>query len=77
MLARSVLWTSAIARCFATFRDQIAPGGRWIQTDPTGYAIVSRIFDSKTGQFVIIAGGLAHAGTQVPSEFLTGSVLRL
>ncbi len=35
------------------------------------YVILSRIFDSKSGDVVITAAGLAHAGTYMAGEFLT------
>ncbi len=35
------------------------------------YLIVSRIFDSRTGDVVITAAGVAHAGTYMAGEFLT------
>jgi hypothetical protein len=34
------------------------------------YAIVSRVFDAKSGQIVIAAGGITHYGTQAAAEFL-------
>jgi hypothetical protein len=55
-------------------RDQMAQGHRWTYTQttpPTDFAIVSRIFDSKSGELVIVAAGLSHFGTQVAGEFLT------
>jgi hypothetical protein len=35
------------------------------------YAVVSRIFDSKTGQPLIIAAGIGPPGTEAPGEFLS------
>ena len=35
------------------------------------YVILSRIFDSRSGQMVIIAAGIAHVGTQMAGEILT------
>ncbi|MDX2154458.1 MAG: hypothetical protein SFV54_27200 [Bryobacteraceae bacterium] len=54
-------------------RDQQSPGQRWIYSgDPSSdYAIISRVFDSKTGDILIVAAGLGHFGTQVAGEFLT------
>jgi len=55
-------------------KDQMAQGHRWTYTQtnpPTDFAIVSRIFDSKSGELVIVAAGLSHFGTQVAGEFLT------
>jgi hypothetical protein len=62
------------------------PGGRmWVQDQqpprqrfeyertapPMDFVILSRLFDSRSGQPVIMAAGLAHLGTQVAGEFLT------
>ena len=55
-------------------KDQMAQGHRWTYTQtnpPTDFASVSRIFDSKSGELVIVAAGLSHFGTQVAGEFLT------
>jgi hypothetical protein len=38
---------------------------------PDDYAVVSRLFDSATGQPLIIAGGITQYGTRVAGEFLT------
>ncbi len=58
-------------------REQI-PGGRvWratiSQTQEAGddFAIVARLFDSKTGQFTIIAAGILGSGTQAAGEFIS------
>jgi hypothetical protein len=45
----------------------IAPDGRTKED----YAIISRIFDSKTGQFLIAAAGITQYGTRAAGEFLT------
>ena len=37
------------------------------------YAIVSRLLDSKTGQFTITAAGIGGTGTQAAAEFLSNS----
>ncbi len=55
-------------------KDQMS-GQRW-QRDAapnpaSDYVLLSRIFDSRTGDIVITAAGLAHAGTQMAGEFLT------
>lgn len=58
-------------------KDQLAPGHRWEQADtspPSDFAIISRVFASKTGEPVVIAAGLGHFGTQVAGEFLTNPV---
>ncbi len=55
-------------------KDQLAPGQRWMNTpgDPSSdFAIVSRVFDSKTGDLVIAAAGLSHQGTRAAGELLT------
>ncbi|HBY62349.1 MAG TPA: hypothetical protein DEH78_21205 [Solibacterales bacterium] len=76
-------WTMQLARDFrfvferddkgVLIRDQQAPGQRWVFSgDPsTDYAIISRVFDSKTGDLLVVAAGLGHFGTQVAGEFLT------
>ena len=58
-------------------REQ-APNGRvWFSnlrdSEKSGedYAIVARLLDSKTGQFTVIAAGLASAGTQAAGEFVS------
>lgn len=54
-------------------RDQIEK--QFWSRDPAkpnlDYVILSRIFDSKSGDVVITAAGLAHAGTYMAGEFLT------
>ena len=55
-------------------RDQRTAGHRWVftRTDPpTDYAIVSRVFDSRSGDLIVVAAGLSHFGTEVAGEFLT------
>jgi hypothetical protein len=58
-------------------REQI-PGGRvWrakiSQSQQAGddFAIVARLFDSKTGQFTIVAAGINGSGTQAAGEFIS------
>jgi len=46
---------------------EIAPDGR----TPEDYAIVSRVFDSKTGELLIAAAGITQYGTRAAGEFLT------
>jgi hypothetical protein len=58
-------------------KDQMNPAQRWIYQvgdTPVDYGIVSRVFNSKTGDLVIAAAGLSHFGTQVAGEFLTNPV---
>jgi hypothetical protein len=60
----------------AVVKDQMAPGHRWARTNtnpPSDFAIISRVFVSRTGEPVIIAAGLGHFGTQVAGEFLTNA----
>jgi hypothetical protein len=57
-------------------QDQLKPDQRWIsvQTDPpSDFLIVSRVFESKSGQPVILAAGLGHYGTWAAGEFLTNA----
>jgi hypothetical protein len=60
-----------------TIREQI-PGGRvWraqlSQSQQSGddFAIVARLFDSKTGEFTIVAAGITGSGTQAAGEFIS------
>jgi hypothetical protein len=45
----------------------MAAGGR----TPEDYAVVSRVFDSQTGEFLIAAAGITQYGTRADGEFLT------
>jgi hypothetical protein len=47
--------------------DQGAMGGPTLQD----YALISRIWDSKTGNIVVVIGGLYTYGTEAAGEFLT------
>ena len=49
----------------------ITPDGR----TPEDYAIVSRVFDSQTGELLIAAAGITQYGTHAAGEFLTSSHL--
>ncbi len=49
----------------------LAPDGR----TPEDYAIVSRVFDSETGELLIAAAGITQYGTRAAGEFLTSSQL--
>ena len=49
----------------------LAPDGR----TPEDYAVVSRIFDSGTGQFLVTAAGITQYGTRAAGEFLTSGAL--
>lgn len=44
-------------------------GGAW--TDETDYAMVTRVLDPSTEQFVVAAGGITHLGTMMTGDFLT------
>lgn len=59
-------------------RDRFVRDKKWelpnIAADgrtPEDYAIVSRVFDSKTGELLISAAGITQYGTQAAGEFLT------
>jgi hypothetical protein len=55
-------------------QDQQPPGQRFEfqqSQPPMDFVIISRVFDSRTGQAIMTAAGLAHLGTQVAGEFLT------
>ena len=49
----------------------LAPDGR----TPEDYAIVSRVFDSNTGELLIAAAGITQYGTHAAGEFLTSPQL--
>jgi hypothetical protein len=49
----------------------LAPDGK----TPEDYAVVSRIFDSGTGQFLVTAAGITQYGTRAAGEFLTSPAL--
>ena len=49
----------------------LTPEGR----TPEDYAIVSRVFDSKTGELLIAAAGITQYGTHAAGEFLTSPQL--
>ncbi|HWQ54532.1 MAG TPA: hypothetical protein VN442_12680 [Bryobacteraceae bacterium] len=55
-------------------RDRMNPAQRWAHestTPPSDYVIISRVFDSRTGEVLVVAAGLSHFGTQGAGEFLT------
>jgi hypothetical protein len=61
--------------------DSRQPGRAWVPVpgDQPGrpledYAIAGRMFDSKSGQIVVIAAGVSTFGTQAAAEFLTDPV---
>jgi hypothetical protein len=49
----------------------IPPLSRNVDVEQQDYAIVSRLKDSKTGQFTIIVGGLTSRGTEAAAEFIS------
>jgi hypothetical protein len=49
----------------------LAPDGK----TPEDYALVSRLFDSGTGQLLITAAGITQYGTRSAGEFLTSEAL--
>ncbi len=58
--------------------DSRQPGRSWRPPEwaqpgrpPEDYAIAGRIFDTKSGQIVLIAAGISTFGTQAAAEFLT------
>jgi hypothetical protein len=60
-----------------TIQEQ-TPGGRnWVQyvansaSENADYAIVGRILDSRTGQFIAIVAGISGTGTQAAAEFVS------
>lgn len=60
-----------------TIQEQ-APGGRvWTQYtensagETSDFAIVSRLLDSKTGQFTVAVAGVSGSGTQAAAEFVS------
>jgi hypothetical protein len=54
-------------------RDRMNPAQRWVYQRGGDYAILSRVFNSKTGEIAIAAAGLSHYGTQLAGEFLTNA----
>lgn len=59
--------------------DGRRPGREWLPVpgDSPGrpledYAIAARVFDSRSGQILLIAAGISTFGTQAAAEFLTG-----
>ena len=58
-------------------REQVANGRVWRanlrQSEQFGddFAIVARLFDSKTGQFTVVAAGITSSGTQSAGEFVS------
>jgi hypothetical protein len=58
-------------------REEAPPARRWrSETDPNGrtiedYAVITRLLDSKTGQFVVVVAGIKSYGTQAAGEFVS------
>lgn len=55
----------------SSIQDQMYPSRRWDEGDAVDYALISRVFDSRTGGVLIAAGGLGHPGTEMAGEILT------
>ncbi len=75
-LAKDLRFVFAQENGTPVVRDQMAPGHGWVRTQtdpPSDFAIISRVFASKTGEPVVIAAGLSHLGTQIAGEFLTNA----
>jgi hypothetical protein len=59
--------------------DRTPPGRTWtVDIDSAGhtivdYGLISRVFNARTGQLVVQAGGVAPNGTRAAGEFLTNS----
>ena len=60
-----------------TIQEQTSGGRIWVQHVPDSpsenadYAIVGRILDSRTGQFIAIVAGISGTGTQAAAEFVS------
>jgi hypothetical protein len=58
-------------------REEGPSGRQWrSETDPNGrttedYAVITRLMDSKTGQFVLVVAGIKSYGTQAAGEFVS------
>jgi hypothetical protein len=58
----------------AIIKDRMEPSKRWVREDASpaaDFVLLSRIFNSRSGEMVITAAGLGHIGTQMAGEFLT------
>jgi hypothetical protein len=52
------------------------PGRRWTYEEKRpawDYAVISRVFDSRTGEPLVSGAGLGHYGTSAAGEFLTSA----
>ncbi len=60
-----------------TIQEQTSGGRIWLQhvansaSENADYAIVGRILDSRTGQFIAIVAGISGTGTQAAAEFVS------
>jgi hypothetical protein len=82
--ARSNPWTMQLANNLrfsfertatgSYIRDAEHPGKQWsfeLGPPKVDYVVITRIFESKTGNMVLLAAGLSHFGTQVAGQILT------
>jgi hypothetical protein len=56
--------------------EQVPPGRRWVMRTAGArniidYGIVTRLLDSRTGQFFVAIAGVGSGGTQAASEFVS------
>lgn len=58
-------------RSWTTEWSNSGDGGRTSATQTIDHAIVARLMDSNTGQFTVLAAGLAGAGTEAAGEFIS------
>jgi hypothetical protein len=82
--ARSNPWTMQLANNLrfafertqtqSYIRDNENQGKTWsFEPGPpkVDYIVITRVFESKTGQMIVLAAGLSHFGTQAAGELLT------
>lgn len=51
--------------------DTTRPDRRWTFARATDYALITRLYESRTGRPLMVAAGLGHFGTQAAGEFIT------
>jgi hypothetical protein len=82
--ARSNTWTMQLANDLrfvfertetgSYVRDNNHPSRRWafeLGPPEVDHIVITRIFESKTGRMLVLAGGLTHIGTQAAGQILT------